>query len=211
MHKGSRAHRCFTESAAWKLLEMFSSAEFGEYLSKLCGMNVNEVVAEARKYERGHYSLIHDDDPFINEFSVDCRLSLFSAERSWDEDWGGVVHYVDASGEDDEEIKEDTGDESGDGKGAASDEGNEIDGGESGTGMVEDDDGDDEEAEKDDDGELIRTSKSLMMMVPKSNSLTIVLCDQGCTSFVKRLNHHTPCSLLQFCSSFREREGADDA
>ncbi|KAJ2583251.1 putative component of NuA3 histone acetyltransferase complex [Coemansia sp. RSA 1836] len=126
----------------YALMEFLRSASFARLITALTSIDVTAVSQQLRRFDRGHYTLIHDQVP--EPFGLDVTLSLQPKEQhiEWDGDlWGGATHYI---------------------------------------------------ADKD---ELLR-------ITPESNSLSLVLRDEGTLRFVKYLNHMAPVSRQEVAMVF---------
>ncbi|KAJ2740198.1 putative component of NuA3 histone acetyltransferase complex [Coemansia sp. BCRC 34301] len=128
------------DTTLYALMEFLRSSSFARLLTALTTIDVTGVSQQLRRFERGHYTLIHDQVP--EPFGLDVSLSLQpKGQPEWDDSWGGATHYI---------------------------------------------------ADKD---ELLR-------ITPESNSLSLVLRDEGTLRFVKFLNHMAPVSRQEVAMVF---------
>ncbi|KAJ2831062.1 putative component of NuA3 histone acetyltransferase complex [Coemansia furcata] len=74
------------------LMAFLRSPAFAELLTKLAGVEPVAASQQLRRFEKGHYTLIHDEAP--EPPGLDVTLSLQPAEREWDDTWGGATHYI---------------------------------------------------------------------------------------------------------------------
>ncbi|KAJ2033689.1 putative component of NuA3 histone acetyltransferase complex [Coemansia sp. RSA 922] len=127
------------QSTLASLLVFLRSSAFARLLAALTSIDTVKASQQLRKFEHGHYTLIHDQ---VQEpFGLDVSLSLQHTELEWEDTWGGATHYI---------------------------------------------------ADKD---ELLR-------IAPESNSLSLVLRDEGTLRFVKFLNHMAPVSRQEIAMVF---------
>lgn len=102
---------------------MLNSQEFAEQLRRMTDVNVGLSKGELRKFSRGCYTLMNDNDSDRTQEGVDCILHLFGRTETqgqhgssngkapareseggdddgeWREDWGGYMSYNDEEGE----------------------------------------------------------------------------------------------------------------
>jgi len=73
------------------LLRLLTSVPFANFLETLTGIKPSHYYGEARNFEHGDYTLIHDDalEP------VGLDFVLFFLDQTWKEDWGGQLVYMD--------------------------------------------------------------------------------------------------------------------
>ncbi|KAJ2487110.1 putative component of NuA3 histone acetyltransferase complex [Coemansia sp. RSA 2320] len=79
------------------LARFLCSASFARLLTALTSIDFVNASQQLRKFEHGHYTLIHDQVP--EPFGLDVTLSLQphaegSDQSSWIESWGGATHYI---------------------------------------------------------------------------------------------------------------------
>ncbi|KAI9472834.1 putative component of NuA3 histone acetyltransferase complex [Coemansia sp. RSA 989] len=73
-----------------KLLEFLRSKAFAEFLTASTSLELSQVSQQVRRFDRGHYTLIHDQA--LEPLGLDVVLSL--APGKWDDGWGGTMHYI---------------------------------------------------------------------------------------------------------------------
>lgn len=86
-----------------QLFDLFRNQEFFHYLQDITTLDLELGRGEVRRFDNGHYAMMHDEDPSIQSAHLDVNLSLLpkSIDLSennglWDEDnWGGFVAYSD--------------------------------------------------------------------------------------------------------------------
>ncbi|KAJ2231794.1 putative component of NuA3 histone acetyltransferase complex [Coemansia sp. RSA 1722] len=131
-----------------ELAGFLRSDSFGRFLASVTSLQLVDASQQVRRFNKGHYTLIHDQA--LEPAGLDVTLSLMppvpkeDPHAEWDESWGGATHYV---------------------------------------------------ADKD---ELLRIS-------PDSNSLSLVLRDEGTLRFVKYLNHMAPRDIQEISMVFTEQ------
>ncbi|KAJ2855214.1 putative component of NuA3 histone acetyltransferase complex [Coemansia erecta] len=136
------------DTAIAKLAKFLRSASFGRYLSSITSLDLSGASQQVRRFNKGHYTLIHDQA--LEPAGLDVTMSLLppvaqdDPHAAWEESWGGATHYI---------------------------------------------------ADKD---ELLRIS-------PESNSLSLVLRDEGTLRFVKYLNHMAPRDIQEISMVFTEQ------
>ncbi|KAJ1887493.1 putative component of NuA3 histone acetyltransferase complex [Kickxella alabastrina] len=130
------------------------SASFARLLAALTSLDFINASQQVRKFERGDYTLIHDQA--LEPAGLDATISLQKPkladddqELAWEESWGGATHYI---------------------------------------------------ADKD---ELLRIS-------PESNSLSLVLRDEGTLRFIKYLNHMAQSDRQEISMVFIEQPSEED-
>jgi len=82
-----------------EFLNFLKSKTFSALLEKLTGLECKSFVGELQKFDRGHYTLMHDQEPRRAIDALDCYLYLIDPSHEWEEDFGGFVNYNDDSGE----------------------------------------------------------------------------------------------------------------
>lgn len=136
--KSAPAHLChYLEldphplSTLHALCRFLRSSVFAHFLHSLASLDFTEITQQVRRFDPGHYTLIHDQA--LDPDGLDVCLSLNPPTLGvWDDQaWGGATHYI-----------------------ADTDE--------------------------------------LLRIVPKPNSLSLVLRDEGTLRFVKYLNQRAP-------------------
>jgi len=98
---------------AERLVLFLKSQFFSSYLSSLTALSFTGSNIELRRFTRGCYTLMRDDDPERFEEALDVDFFFYLpvldsdsvAAPSLDEDWdsekfGGALHYVEAEAED---------------------------------------------------------------------------------------------------------------
>ncbi|KAJ1828799.1 putative component of NuA3 histone acetyltransferase complex [Coemansia sp. RSA 2599] len=146
-------HSLAADTAIARLAAFLRSASFGRFLASVTSLDLAEASQQMRRFNKGHYTLIHDQA--LEPAGLDATLSLQppvprdDPHAEWDESWGGATHYI---------------------------------------------------ADKD---ELLRIS-------PESNSLSLVLRDEGTLRFVKYLNHMAPRDIQEIAMVFIEKQSEND-
>eukprot|EP00941_MAST-03F_sp_MAST-3F-sp1_P004599 g4599.t1 len=78
-----------TKLEEWK--RFFLSKEFGKWLESVTTLKIEKGSSEARKFKKGNYTLIDDED-FNNQTTLDVVLNL--SEGEWGENTGGFMTYL---------------------------------------------------------------------------------------------------------------------
>ncbi|KAJ2754001.1 putative component of NuA3 histone acetyltransferase complex [Coemansia pectinata] len=74
------------------LLAFLRSSTFAQLLTALTSIDTVAASQQLRRFEHGHYTLIHDQ---VQEpFGLDVSLSLQPTDLEWDDAWGGATHYI---------------------------------------------------------------------------------------------------------------------
>ncbi|KAJ2016247.1 putative component of NuA3 histone acetyltransferase complex [Coemansia sp. S85] len=74
------------------LLAFLRSSSFARLLAKLTSIDTVAAAQQLRRFEHGHYTLIHDE---VQEpFGLDVTLSLQPTKTEWEDSWGGATHYI---------------------------------------------------------------------------------------------------------------------
>eukprot|EP00467_Chlorarachnion_reptans_P005291 CAMPEP_0114529280 /NCGR_PEP_ID=MMETSP0109-20121206/24739_1 /TAXON_ID=29199 /ORGANISM="Chlorarachnion reptans, Strain CCCM449" /LENGTH=505 /DNA_ID=CAMNT_0001711649 /DNA_START=215 /DNA_END=1732 /DNA_ORIENTATION=- len=68
-------------------------------LGELTGITLKGVAIQIRKFGEGHYTLAHDDEPFMKEEGLDVVLCCTNPAHVWDLKTGGSMHYIDGEEE----------------------------------------------------------------------------------------------------------------
>jgi Rps23 Pro-64 3,4-dihydroxylase Tpa1-like proline 4-hydroxylase len=76
-----------------KWRRLFLSPEFGAWLRELTSLTAISGSFEARKFDRGHYTLL-DDSQFEHPMMLDVVLGCSKKEHVWAEPHGGYVCYM---------------------------------------------------------------------------------------------------------------------
>ncbi|KAJ2151619.1 putative component of NuA3 histone acetyltransferase complex [Coemansia sp. RSA 451] len=73
-----------------ELLQFLQSTQFACVLSSVTSLDLVRASQQVRRFDRGHYTLVHDQA--LDPAGLDVVLSLSPAE--WIDTWGGSTHYV---------------------------------------------------------------------------------------------------------------------
>ncbi|KAJ2847739.1 putative component of NuA3 histone acetyltransferase complex [Coemansia brasiliensis] len=73
-----------------KLLQFLRSKVFAEFLTAVTSLDLSQASQQVRRFDRGHYTLVHDQA--LEPLGLDVVLSL--APDKWDDSWGGTMHYI---------------------------------------------------------------------------------------------------------------------
>ena len=73
------------------LVSFFRTKLFAEFLNSITGLKIDQQRGDIRKFERGNFTLCHNNDDLFSINSLDCLL--FFADEEFDEEWGGYTSY----------------------------------------------------------------------------------------------------------------------
>ncbi|KAI9503808.1 Oxoglutarate and iron-dependent oxygenase degradation C-term-domain-containing protein [Coemansia spiralis] len=91
---------CVSEKDAptlYALLSFLQSPTFARFMHSITSLKFKGMSQEIRRFEHGHYTLIHDQ--VVEPFGVDAIMSLTPKQSTdhdvqWQESWGGSTHYI---------------------------------------------------------------------------------------------------------------------
>ncbi|KAJ2315876.1 putative component of NuA3 histone acetyltransferase complex [Coemansia sp. RSA 2704] len=75
---------------AFKLLQFLKSAGFAQFLCAVTSLDFGQASQQVRRFDRGHYTLVHDQAQ--EPTGLDVTLSL--SPKQWIDAWGGATHYI---------------------------------------------------------------------------------------------------------------------
>ncbi|HBK55996.1 MAG TPA: hypothetical protein DDZ76_06900 [Xanthomonadales bacterium] len=80
-----------------RILEYLNSEEFLYFARSLTGFSeIRRISAQATRYRPGHFLRIHND---VDADEGRLAAYVINLTRRWSPDWGGLLHFMDTTGE----------------------------------------------------------------------------------------------------------------